>query len=389
MVRDTLLISTHNCDRRPWNGVLYEFLDVISTLERATLVAPEAAAHGFPLNGRLVESVLPSTGKLRSRLRRIVLAGQGGRFRPTRIAQDHDICLFVCQFMRDLPNLRRVKDWRRRSRFAAAFILETWTPHLKQNAAALRILDEFDHVFVLNASSIPALQRYTRTPISFLATGVDALNACPVDAAPERVIDILSLGRQTGGAHKRIREFADTERLFYHFDVWSGLQARDWRQVRDWNAALMQRSRFSVVWSPAEHLPISLPPGEVVLSTRYFEGMAGGAILIGSSVKAPEAREFLGEDAVVEIAPDGSDFERVFAAIRAEPARLETMRTRNVAMSLRRHDWAYRWGEILQVANVEPTAAHRQRLAELARRAEYVEEAGHQIESGELLIAAQ
>src|SRR5690606_17053651 len=111
MARDILLVSTHNCDLRPWNGVIYEFLDVV------------AAVDGFPLEGRLVESILPSTGRLRSRLRKVVLAGNGGRFRPTRIEQDHDICLFACQFVRDLPNLRRVKDWRRRSRFAAAFIL--------------------------------------------------------------------------------------------------------------------------------------------------------------------------------------------------------------------------------------------------------------------------
>lgn len=369
--------------------MLYEFLDVIAGVERATLVAPEAAAHGFPLKGRLVESVLPSNGRLRNRLRKIVLAGQGGRFRPTRIEQDHDICLFVCQFVRDLPNLRRVKDWRRRSRFAAAFVLETWTPHLKQNAAALRVLDEFDHVFVLNASTIPALRHYTKTPISFLATGIDAMNACPVDAAPDRVIDILSLGRQTAGAHRRILDLAASKRLFYHFDVWSGLEARDWRQVRDWNAALMQRSRFSVVWAPAEHLPISLPPGEAALSTRYFEGMAGGAILMGSRVNAPEFRELVGNEAVVEIAPDGSDFEQVFAALCAEPARLEIMRARNIATSLRRHDWAYRWGEVLEAAGMEPTAAHRQRLAELAGRAERVEARMREMEGSELLIAAQ
>ncbi len=369
--------------------MIYEFLDVVAAVEHATLVAPEAAAHGFPLNGRLVESILPSTGRLRSRLRKVVLAGNGGRFRPTRVEQDHDICLFACQFVRDLPNLRRVKDWRRRSRFAAAFILETWTPHLEQHAAALRILDEFDHVFVLNASTIPALRRYTTTPVSFLSTGVDALRSCPVDAAPERVIDILSLGRHTSGAHRRMLEVARAQRLFYHFDVWSGLQARDWRQVRDWNADLMQRSRFSVVWAPAEHLPIPLPPGEVALSTRYFEGMAGGAILIGSRVDAPEFRELVGADTVVEIAADGSDFEQVFAALCADPHRLEAMRARNIAASLRRHDWAYRWGEVLRVAGREPTAAHQERLAELDRRATRVEMARHQERRRELLIAAQ
>jgi hypothetical protein len=376
--RNVLVISTYNFDRRPWNGVLFEFADVIGRIELTSPVAPEPATPGVNLNGSLVEAFFPADGKLRRGLHRAILMGRRGFFKTMTVEEHHDICLFMCQFPRELRNLRRVHGWRRRSRFAAAFILETWTQRLAEDAAALRMLDEFDHVFVLNAGSIPELQRYTRTPVSFLPTGVDAIGACPSETPPERVIDILSLGRHVPGAHLQMLDVARAERLFYHFDLWSGLQARDWKQVRETNAGLIQRSRFSVVWSPAEHLShLKLQRREAVLSTRYFESMAGGAILIGSRVRAPEFDDLVGTDTVVEIAPDGSDFARVFAALHAEPEWQAEMRVRNVAASLRRHDWAHRWGEVLRVAGAEPTVEHRQRLAELGRRAAAVERIAH------------
>lgn len=374
--RRVLVISTYNFDRRPWNGVLFEFADVIGRIERTTQTVPEPAGPGFSLNGSLAETLLP--GRVRSGLRRVMLLTDRGLFRVTTVEEDHDICLFMCQFPRELRNLRRVHGWRRRSRFAAAFVLETWPSLLANDAAALRMLDEFDHVFVLNAGSVPHVRRYTRTPVSFLPTGVDAIQACPVEAAPERVIDILALGRHAWGAHLQMLEAARTQRLFYYFDAWSGLQARDWRQVREANAGLVQRSRFSVVWSPAEHLAhLRTQPGQAALSTRYFESMAGGAILIGSRVRAPEFDVLFGADAVIEIAPDGSDFTQVFAAIQAEPDRQAAMRVRNVADSLRRHDWACRWADVLRAAGAEPTLEHRQRLAELERRAATVERSTH------------
>jgi hypothetical protein len=395
-LRKVLLISTYNFDRRPFNGVPYEFLDTIGRMEEATIVAPEEAAHGLPLHGGQVEVFLPQTHPLRiglrtmrTRLRKLALTNprmaqmhRDSRFPATQVEEDHDLCLFICQVPAELRYLRRVHGWRRRARFAAAFILESWSETLGHAADELAILDEFDHVFVMNAASMESLRRYTRTPMSFLTTGVDCLTACPSGPGPRRLVDILALGRHVEEVHRRMLELSRERGLFYQFDLWMGVTVRDWREIRDANAALIQRTRYFVAWAPGQSY--TLLPGmtqagagaEHPLSTRYFEGAAGGAILLGTRCRSPEFERFFDDaDAVVEIAPDGSDFRAVFEAIEADPARRAAIRRGNIVRALRRYDWAYRWEEVLRTAGFEPTQAHRARLAELERRAVLTETA--------------
>lgn len=74
-------------------------------------------------------------------------------------------------------------------------------------------------------------------------------------------------------------------------------------------------------------------------------------------------------DAVVQIQPDGSDVIDVFDRLEASPERAFAISQRNAAEALLRHDWAYRWKQILLVAGLEPLPAmeaREKRLKELA-----------------------
>ena len=159
---------------------------------------------------------------------------------------------------------------------------------------------------------------------------------------------------------------AEEQGLFYFYDVWKGLRADDWAAVRLRNAELIRRARHYLVWEPdAWHQPWRDGTGrDVALSTRYFEGAAGGAVLLGSAPKhCPEFDEaFDWPDAVVEL---GDDPAGVLAALAADPMRVLRIRTQNVVASLRRHDWAHRWAEVLDVLGEPLTLAHRARLARL------------------------
>ena len=288
----------------------------------------------------------------------------------------------MCQFPRNLPDIEQVKDWRARSRLAVAFVLETWTSALEKHRAALRVLDRFDHVFVLNAASIPALQRFTSTPISFLPTATDALAARP---GPERVIDFLSLGRRLPKLHRELCTLSAEQNNFYVYDQWKNLVVRDWAEARSGNADMIRRSRYYIAWDPTlivnDRNAVSkdkMSAGERVLSTRYFEGAAGGTILLGSRPGCPEFDDlFDWPDAVVEIAPDGSDLREVLAALDGNPARSTALRTANAVNSLRRHDWADRWARILDTLDLPRTEAHEARRRQLEHSANQIEvEAG-------------
>jgi len=72
---------------------------------------------------------------------------------------------------------------------------------------------------------------------------------------------------------------------------------------------------------------------------------------------------------VIEIQTDGSDVLDVIGTLQAEPERLQAISQRNAGEALLRHDWAYRWKEILQVVGLEPLPAmadRERRLRELA-----------------------
>jgi hypothetical protein len=58
-------------------------------------------------------------------------------------------------------------------------------------------------------------------------------------------------------------------------------------------------------------------------------------------------------DAVIEVRPDGSDILEVLAELASDPARVAAAAQRNAVGSLLRHDWVYRWKEILKVAGLE------------------------------------
>jgi hypothetical protein len=91
-------------------------------------------------------------------------------------------------------------------------------------------------------------------------------------------------------------------------------------------------------------------------------------VLIGHAPESEAFRElFPWQDAVISLKADGSDIMKVLSSI--EPERISAISRRNAAESLLRHDWVYRWKEILRVAGIEPSPRmelREQRLRDFA-----------------------
>lgn len=372
MDRNVLLISNYNAVPKPWNGVTYEFYNVISQIETATIVAPPALGLDAAQISSPASIVKYALQELTGQARRAVGRGFAPQMAPANLEKEYEIGLFMCQFSKDLTNISQVRDWRARTRFAVAFVLETWSSQFEKRKADLRVLDQFDHVFVLNASSIPELKRYTNTPISFLPTAADSLAALPPKNMPERCIDFFSMGRRRAEIHDLLLERAQKENLFYIYDIWGNITARNWAEGRMANADMVRRSRYYIAWDPVAVSPAKddIIGKERAISTRYFEGSAGGAILLGSRPACPEFDElFDWPDAVVEISPDGRDMNDIVAALEADPDRVRIVREANIANALRRHDWAFRWKAILEIAGLELSEAHINRIEKMERMA--------------------
>lgn len=373
VARKVLLVSLYNAIPQPWYGVAYEFLKVIAEVEAgATIAAPEPEVRFAGLMKPLATELSRFRAKAVATSRRALGRASMARMRPVRIDENFDLCFYMCQFPREIPEIDRAVHWRRRSKIACAFILETWRHTLSRHRANLRLLDRFDHVFVLNAESIPFLRQYTTAPISFLPPGADCLAVPETAWQPERSIDFLSLGRRTPSAHAHLRDFADSHGKFYVYDVWGNMRARDWSEVRRMNADFIRRSRYFTVWDPASLRTgkTTALVGQSAISTRYFEGAAGGAILLGSRPQVPEFDQlFDWPDAVVDLPDTREDMWATLRALDADPQRRERIGLANRTQSLRRHDWAYRWAEILSTLGLPRTSQLAARLAALQRRA--------------------
>ncbi|MCE6960741.1 glycosyltransferase [Cereibacter sphaeroides] len=367
--RSTLIVSTYNMDARPWSGSIWEWCNVVSQIESATVVAPFDRLYRPGAGPRKL-----SLGT-RAELKMRALRGQYvPRMEPATLEQDYDLTLYTCQFVYEIEELDQIRRWRERSGVAAIYLMESWSSTFEANKDRLRLLDRFDHVFVLNGSSREQLARYTSAPITQLSSATDTLLTAPVPRQPPRGVDVCCLGRRDEEVHRRLLELLDPRGLLYIYDVWKAQEVRDggWASVRRFNADLIRRSRYYLAWDPGDPSAVrELAGGDRVLSTRYFEGAAGGAVVLGSAPDCPEYHSaFDWPDALIPLDRDIGD---IIAELDADPARVERIRRANVTNSLRRHDWAHRWKRVLDTLGLPATPAHEQRLQRLAALAAQVE----------------
>src|SRR5258708_1352766 len=81
----------------------------------------------------------------------------------------------------------------------------------------------------------------------FLPPGIDAISFCPYPAAPQRVIDVLSMGRRSEITHQRLLRMARENGLFYLYDSIGGHEAINLKQHRALFANVAKRSRYFIV----------------------------------------------------------------------------------------------------------------------------------------------
>ena len=169
--------------------------------------------------------------------------------------------------------------------------------------------------------------------------------------------------------------------MFYIYDTLDDAamgETQGYAQHRELYANITKRSRLFMV-APAKMNFREETGGQVAIGRRYFEGLAAGAVLVG---QAPDCeafrRHFDWPHAVIEVQPDGSDVVAVISKLLAEPEQLREISCRNAEEALRRHDWMYRWKEILGIAGLKPTPAMEAREKRLAELAELAREISRQ-----------
>lgn len=380
MAHRSVLLSS-NCDAWPevFNGQAYAFLNVIRGIENADILCPQAASYtsGRGINPRLGYLWRELSHRIQSHLVRTTGRHGLSNAQPVTVEHDYDLFMFVCQFPSELTALDRIKGWRDRCGQAVAYLLEGWPERFPAQKQELKLLDQFDHVFVLNKESVPVLQAYTRTPVSFLASACDTLLSVPYPDPPERSIDVLSIGRRIPQLHEAmVKLSASDHRFFYVHDTSKGGSITSWHQHRLQTANLIKRSKYFIAYDfSVDTKGVFKDMKKNALATRYFEGAAGGAVLLGSAQACPEFSEYVDwDDAVIELPPDTADVQGFLSDLNAQTDRLARIRTTNMSQCLRRHDWAHRWDQILQTLGLQRSEDLQRRLDWLASLSSLVEQ---------------
>jgi hypothetical protein len=358
--------SGRNVKKKAWLCGHYEAQDVLAQVDEVDLICLEAG-RGYEFRELWQRKLMN-----RDISRKVVFANPG--LRKVKLTREYDLFLARCQTYRDLLDVNAIEGWKDHCRTSVCWIDEMWVALIPEQKYWLHALRQFDHVFVGCSGTVVPLSKAIDRNCRYLPGAVDTLRFTPYPDPPARVIDVYSIGRRSEAIHQTLLEAARQSGIFYMHDTFAGSQVEpyDHRQHRDHFANVAKRSRHFMV-APGKFDCLQETQGQVEIGHRYYEGAAAGAVMIGEAPDCESFRKmFPWPDAVIEIQPDGSDVIEVLDRLGSEPERVSAIARRNTAEALLRHDWVYRWKEILKVAGMEPSpgmAARESCLKELAQSA--------------------
>lgn len=358
---------------------IYEFEDVVSAIDDVDVVAPAGAPDPAEAGGSVRKAVrtfqrLGVRAVHRLQVRLELTAPCGGRRRlPPDVRRGYEMLFVSAQSPLDLYNIGSIEMWRATARTSICYIDELYARDVPKLGGLMKVLKRFDHIFVSVLATVEPLEHATGRPCHFLAPSTDALTFCPYPKAPKRVIDFYAMGGRPPETHSALLDIADTKDWYYLYDTVINCRVSSHEQHRSRLADMIKRSRFFLVTPVRCHDP-GRTGGEQEMGLRYFEGAAGGAVLIGVAPATPSFVEYFGwADSVIPLPLNSDDVSSVITELEADPGRLNRISKTNVVNSLRRNDHVYRWAHILAIAGLAETEGMRERRRELEDRATSVE----------------
>jgi hypothetical protein len=346
-----LLFSPRNLAPVISRCVSYEFEDAIRAMDAVEQIAPEPALHAaaFDFINRAVNKV--------GRGARLV-SGLNPGVSPVSVGRRYQLFFVVCQFATDLKWVNALRGWRERCDIAACWLEEIWAKDLGRLRSQLQLLREFDYIFTNCRGSVDGLVKATGRTVIYLPPGVDCLRFFPGDPPAERVIDVFNMGRRHPATHQALLELGRERGLFYLYDTFKGnIPIQNPAEHRLQLATLIKRSRYFVA-NRAKANEEGETARQEEVGFRFFEGAAGGAVMIGDPPDVDSFREnFDWTDAVVHLPYGSPDVADLIADLDRQPDRLTDIRRENRVNALGRHDWAHRWRCVLERVGLEPLPA--------------------------------
>jgi glycosyltransferase involved in cell wall biosynthesis len=359
----TLIFSQRNLTQiQPYRCAHFEFEDVIAEVDHAVILSPriDSSTWRYPLARQLAYH---TPIRLNPGVERLSLQS------------DFDLFFAICGGPPDLLRIQAISNWRARCKKAICLIDEVWVREVRNYRNYLRMLRDFDLVVLYYSQSVgPVDEMMGEKKCTFLPPGVDTIRFCPYPNPPKRVIDIYSIGRRSAVTHKAFLGMAAKDGMFYLHDSTSADQVLNPIEHRSLFANVAKRSRYFIVNPGLIDRP-EVRGNQLEIGNRYFEAAASGNILLGERTRNGEFEKFFDwPDALIDLSYDAPDAERIVKECDQQPERQAAIRKVNIQQSLLRHDWVYRWEQMLKMVDVAPLPQLNSRKERLRRLAEHVGE---------------
>ena len=341
----------------------YEFEDVICQVDDVDLIAPQPYRL-YTVRQKFANKVAQYSS----------IAGFNPGVRSLRLKKNYELFVAIFQSPRDVLTLKAIEGWKDHCRKSLCWVDDLWVSDLPYLKGHLKILSKFDYVLLNCSGSIRPVQDLIHRPCFCIVPAVDMFRFCPYPNPPVRCIDVYSMGRRSDVTHRSLLKMAERGEIFYIYDTSERMQTQHPRQHRSLIANIAKRSRYFVA-NVAKINYQSETHGQVEVGFRFFEGAGAGTVMFGET---PENevfhKNFDWPDAVIHVPYDTENIGGILAELDSQPQRLDAARKNNIIQSLLRHDWVYRWRDILNIAGLEPKPALLARENHLKQLAKIVEE---------------
>jgi hypothetical protein len=272
----------------------------------------------------------------------------------TKIDREYDLFITVPERVSELLHMKSLKGVRDKCKKTVCWLPEFYFKDIPIYKSCVEILKEFDYVVFMFVASDPFLP-FIKGHSQYMAAGIDCLNFSPYPNPPQRVIDVLSIGRRAPATHKALLQMAREDNKFYMYDTINALKAHDLDEHRLMTANMAKRSRYFIV-SPGKFDKPEETGGTSEFGYRYFEAGSAGTIMIG--MRPYNNKEFDKifdwPDAVIEVPFTSGEIVDVIHELDKQPERQARMRQKNMTECLLHHDWLYRWESILEMVGMQP-----------------------------------
>ena len=361
-----LVVSVRGFRFQAANCCIYELEDLLTNLESAQLHTP-IPDRGFDIARKIYRGAKYISGSDSFALNVAPF--------PKELVLEHeyDLLFAVLDNPWQFHLLESIKGWRDKCRHSACFITEMWQPDLKSTRLFKEPWSSFDHIFLGVTQCVAGLNELIKPPVTYVPPAVDTLRFSPYPNPPQRLIDVSCVGRRPPGIHDALVKRAEQDNFFYYHDTLRGkLEIGNPREHRILLANLFQRSRYNIT-NYAKFNSTEETGGTQEIGYRFFEGAAAGTVMLGLPPGGEAFPHYFDwEDPIIQVDLSGSDVVDAIAELDTQPERLENISRRNVANSLLKHDWSYRWRDMLANFDLKPSS-------EMIQREQYLHELAHSI----------